>query len=43
MAGQGATAEEVLKEIGDPTQYSESICGFGEPMIKLNELTLKWK
>jgi len=33
------TAEEVLKEIGDPTQYSEIVfCGFGEPMIKLNEL-----
>lgn len=33
------TAEEVLKEIGDPTQYSEIVfCGFGEPMIKLNEI-----
>ena len=33
------TAEEVLKEIGDPTQYSEIVfCGFGEPMIKLDEL-----
>ena len=33
------TAEEVIKEIGDPTQYSEIVfCGFGEPMIKLDEL-----
>ena len=33
------TAEEVIREIGDPSQYSEIVfCGFGEPMIKLDEL-----
>jgi TatD family-associated radical SAM protein len=33
------TAEEVLQHIGDPAQYSEIVfCGFGEPMIKLEEL-----
>jgi TatD family-associated radical SAM protein len=33
------TAQEVLQQIGDPTQYSEVVfCGFGEPMIRLEEL-----
>jgi len=33
------TVQEVLEQIGDPTQYSEIVfCGFGEPMIKLEEL-----
>jgi TatD family-associated radical SAM protein len=33
------TAQEVLQQIGDPTQYSEIVfCGFGEPMIRLKEL-----
>lgn len=33
------TVEEVLQQIGDPTQYSEIVfCGFGEPMLRLKEL-----
>lgn len=33
------TVQEVLEQIGDPTQYSEIVfCGFGEPMIRLEEL-----
>lgn len=33
------TAQEVLERIGDPTRYSEIVfCGFGEPMIRLEEL-----
>lgn len=33
------TAQEVIEQIGDPTRYSEIVfCGFGEPMIRLEEL-----
>lgn len=31
------TAEEVIKEIGDPSPYREVVfCGFGEPLIRLD-------
>jgi len=33
------TAQEVITEIGDPTQYDEIVfCGFGEPTIRLDVL-----
>ncbi|MFA4859006.1 MAG: TatD family nuclease-associated radical SAM protein [Candidatus Margulisiibacteriota bacterium] len=33
---QEPTEEELLKEIGDPTQYDEIVfCGYGEPLIRL--------
>ncbi len=33
------TAEEVIKSIGDPTQYGEIIfCGYGDALIRLNEV-----
>ncbi|WP_250658563.1 TatD family nuclease-associated radical SAM protein [Alkalimarinus coralli] len=33
------SAEEVIDEIGDPTQYDEVVfCGFGEPTLRLQEL-----
>jgi TatD DNase family protein len=33
------TAEEVIREIGDPTRYTEIVfCGYGEPTIRLETL-----
>jgi TatD DNase family protein len=33
------TAEEVVREIGDPARYDEIVfCGYGEPTIRLEEL-----
>jgi len=33
------SAQEVIEAIGDPTQYREIVfCGYGEPMIKLDEI-----
>jgi TatD DNase family protein len=33
------TAEEVIREIGDPTRYNEIVfCGYGEPTIRLDAL-----
>ena len=33
------TTEEILKAIGDPTQYKEIVfCGYGEPLIRLETL-----
>ncbi len=31
------TAEEILKDIGDPTRYAEIVfCGYGEPLLRLD-------
>lgn len=36
---QEPTVEQVIQQIGDPSQYNEIVfCGFGEPMIRLDEL-----
>ncbi len=36
---QEPAAEEMLKEIGDPTRYDEIVfCGYGEPTLRLNEI-----
>jgi len=33
------TVQQVLDEIGDPTQYAEIVfCGFGEPMLRLDAI-----
>jgi TatD DNase family protein len=35
--GQEPTAEELIKEIGDPTRYAEIVfCGYGEPLLRLD-------
>lgn len=39
MLDKEPTADEVIAAIGDPTKYKEIIfCGYGEPLIKLDEL-----
>ncbi|MBA1334803.1 MAG: Radical SAM domain protein [Firmicutes bacterium] len=33
------TAEEIIKEIGDPSRYKEVVfCGFGEPVLRLEQI-----
>jgi len=35
--GQEPTAEELIKEIGDPKRYTEIVfCGYGEPLLRLD-------
>ena len=36
---QEPTAEEVINAIGDPNQYDQIVfCGYGEPLIRLDEV-----
>lgn len=35
--GEEPTADELIKEIGDPTRYAEIVfCGYGEPLLRLD-------